>query len=293
MTTLHFAPHIEASRAVRSRACSWAGTSECARLESLIGATRAGGGGALVLRGVPGAGKSALLDFAAERAEGLTVLRAGGIPGEAEVAFAGVLEVLRPVLDRLAELPGPQRDGAGRGARPACRRSSATASSWARPRSALLLLASAERPVLACVDDVHWLDTPSLDALLFAGRRLAGAPVAMILAARDEPLPALDAARLEELPVEALDREATGLLASRLIGRRIRRGPGRGDLPQDPGAAARDHRAGAGSASSRRAWTRRSRSPASSSARTRAASRPRPSRSARCSCWRPPTTRAT
>ena len=86
---------------------------ECARLESLIGATRAGGGAALVLRGVPGAGKSALLDFAAERAEGLTVLRAGGIPGEAEVAFAGVLEVLRPVLDRLGELPGPQRDALG------------------------------------------------------------------------------------------------------------------------------------------------------------------------------------
>ena len=50
--------------------------------------------------------------------------------------------------------------------------------------------------MLVCVDDVHWLDTPSLDALLFAGRRLAGAPVAMILAARDEPVPALDAARL-------------------------------------------------------------------------------------------------
>jgi DNA-binding CsgD family transcriptional regulator len=83
----------------------------------------------------------------------------------------------------------------------------------------LLLLASAERPVLACVDDVHWLDAPSLDALVFAGRRLAGAPVGMVLAARDEPHAALDAARLEELPVPALDREATGLLASRLIGR--------------------------------------------------------------------------
>ena len=86
---------------------------ECARLESLIDATRAGGGGALVLRGVPGAGKSALLDFAVGRAEGLTVLRAGGIPGEAEVAFAGALEVLRPVLDRLDELPGPQRAALG------------------------------------------------------------------------------------------------------------------------------------------------------------------------------------
>jgi len=191
---------------------------ECARLESLIGATRAGGGAALVLRGVPGAGKSALLDFAVERAEGLTVLRAGGIPGEAEVAFAGALEVLRPVLDRLGELPGPQRAalGGALGLLPAVERDRFLVGA---ATLGLLLLASAEQPVLACVDDVHWLDAPSLDALLFAGRRLAGVPVAMILAARDEPVPALDAARLEELPVEVLDREATGLLASSLIGR--------------------------------------------------------------------------
>jgi DNA-binding CsgD family transcriptional regulator len=191
---------------------------ECARLESLIGATRAGGGSALVLRGVPGAGKSALLDFAVERAEGLTVLRGGGIPGEAEVAFAGALEVLRPVLDRLGELPGPQRAalGGALGLVPAVERDRFLVGA---ATLAVLVLASGERPVLACVDDVHWLDTPSLDALLFAGRRLAGAPVAMILAARDEPVPALDAARLEELPVEVLGREATGLLASRLIGR--------------------------------------------------------------------------
>jgi DNA-binding CsgD family transcriptional regulator len=192
---------------------------ECARLESLIGATRAGDGGALVLRGVPGAGKSALLDFAVERAEGLTVLRAGGIPGEAEVAFAGLLEVLHPVLDRIADLPGPQRDalGGALGLVPAVERDRFLVGA---ATLAVLVLASAERPVLACVDDVHWLDTPSLDALLFAARPLAGAPVAMILAARDEPVPALDTARLEELPVEVLDREATGLLASRLIGRK-------------------------------------------------------------------------
>jgi DNA-binding CsgD family transcriptional regulator len=191
---------------------------ECARLESLIGATRAGDGAALVLRGVPGAGKSALLDFAAERAEGLTVLRAGGIPSEAEVAFAGALEVLRPVLDRLAELPGPQRDalGGALGLVPAVERDRFLVGA---ATLAVFVLASAERPVLACVDDVHWLDAPSLDALLFAARRLAGAPVSMILAARDEPVPTLDAARLEELPVGVLGREATGLLAARLIGR--------------------------------------------------------------------------
>jgi len=190
---------------------------ECARLESLIGATRESGGTALVLRGVPGAGKSALLDFAAERAGGFKVLRGAGIPGEAEVAFAGALEVLRPVLDRLGELPGPQRAAlAGAlGLAPAMERDRFLVGAAVL---ALLLLVSAERPVLVCVDDVHWLDASSLDALVFAGRRLAGAPAAMILAVRGEPVHALDAAGLEELPVEPLDREATGLLASRLIG---------------------------------------------------------------------------
>ena len=190
---------------------------ECARLESLIGATREGGGAALSLRGVPGAGKSALLDFAAERAEGLMVLRAGGIPGEAEVAFAGALEVLRPVLDRVADLPGPQRAalGGALGLVAAVERDRFLVETAVL---GLILLASGERPVLVCVDDVQWMDAPSLDALVFAARRVAGAPVGMILAARDEPVPALDAARLEQLDVEVLDREATGLLASTMMG---------------------------------------------------------------------------
>ena len=191
---------------------------ERARLASLVESARAGDGAALVLRGVPGAGKSALLEFAAARARDVTVLHAGGIPGETEVAFAGVLEVLRPALDRLPGLPGPQRDAlAGAlGLAPGVERDRFLVGA---ATLGLLGLASDERPVLACVDDVQWLDTPSRDALLFAGRRLAGSRVAMILAARDEPLPALDAARLEELPVQALDREATSQLAARLSGR--------------------------------------------------------------------------
>jgi DNA-binding CsgD family transcriptional regulator len=191
---------------------------ECRRLQSLIDATRGGDGGAVLVRGVPGAGKSALLEFAAGRAEDLTVLRAAGIPGEAEVAFAGVLDLLRPALHLLPKLPRPQHDAlAGAvGLIPAVERDRFLVGA---ATLGVLLLASEERPVLACVDDVHWLDAPTLDALLFAGRRLADAPVGMVMAARDELHPVLDAARLEELPVPALDRAATGLLASRLIGR--------------------------------------------------------------------------
>ena len=116
--------------------------------------------------------------------------------------------MLRPLLHRLPELPCPQREvlAGALGLAPAL---SVTAFSRARQRWRSCSLAAAERPVLVCVDDAHWLDTPSLEALLFAGRRLAGAPVGMILAARDEPHLALDAARLEVVPVPALDREAT------------------------------------------------------------------------------------
>jgi DNA-binding CsgD family transcriptional regulator len=191
---------------------------ECARLESVIAATRAGAGEALLLRGVPGAGKTALLEFVAGRDDDLTVLRAAGVPGETEVAFAGLHEALRPVLPLVGDLPKPQRAAlsGALGLMPAVEGERFLVGA---ATLGLLLLASATRAVLVCVDDAQWLDGPSLDALLFTSRRLAGAPVGMVLTARDEPVPGLDAARLAEMPVGELDRVATGLLASELIGK--------------------------------------------------------------------------
>ena len=60
----------------------------------------------LVLRGQPGVGKSALLEDVAGRAEGMLILRAAGVEFEAEFAFAGLHQLLRPVLDRLERDPG-------------------------------------------------------------------------------------------------------------------------------------------------------------------------------------------
>jgi DNA-binding CsgD family transcriptional regulator len=193
---------------------------ELAQLQSLIGAARSGGGSTVLLQGVAGVGKTALLDHSAASAAGLEVLRATGIPGEAEVAFAGLLDVLRPVLHRLPELPSPQREllAGALGLAPAAERDRFLTGA---ATLALLLVAAADRPVLVCVDDAHWLDTPSLEALLFAGRRLTRAPVSMILAARDEPHAALDSARLDVLPVPALDREATSALVATLTGRSL------------------------------------------------------------------------
>jgi hypothetical protein len=82
---------------------------ELERIDTLLDAARDGISGALVVRGEPGIGNTALLDHAAERACGLRVLRGSGIESEAELPFAGLHLLLHSALDRLDVLPGPQR----------------------------------------------------------------------------------------------------------------------------------------------------------------------------------------
>ena len=88
--------------------------SECEALDRLIEAVRAGESRALVVRGEPGVGKTALLEYLVEQASGCRVARAAGVQSEMELAFAGLHQLLAPMLDRLERLPGPQRDGAAR-----------------------------------------------------------------------------------------------------------------------------------------------------------------------------------
>src|SRR5271155_1533631 len=78
-------------------------------LDQLVGAVRAGGSRVLVVRGEPGVGKSALLEYLAGRASGCRVVRAAGVESEMELAFAGLHQLLAPVLDHAEGLPGPQR----------------------------------------------------------------------------------------------------------------------------------------------------------------------------------------
>ena len=68
---------------------------ECAQVDCLLTAARAGTSGTLLIRGDPGIGKTALLRYAAERAGQMTVLTARGIEAEADVPFSGLLELLR------------------------------------------------------------------------------------------------------------------------------------------------------------------------------------------------------
>ncbi|WP_372408473.1 AAA family ATPase [Streptomyces luteireticuli] len=197
---------------------------EHAAVAALLARAWEGRGGALLVRGVAGIGKSELLAEAARRARTagseVRVLWATGTEAESVLPFAGLHLLLRPVLteDRLAALPGPQA-GALRGAF-----GLAEASPEDRFRIGLAVLTllsdlAAEQPLLCLVDDFQWLDPSSAEALLFTARRLGDEPVAVLLAARDDlpddarpsPAPGVPELRLGPLAPEA----AAELLADR------------------------------------------------------------------------------
>src|SRR5262249_31677014 len=151
--------------------------------EGLVEAARDGTGGALVLRGGPGIGKTALLDWAAGL-PGARVLRGGGVEFEAQLPFAGLSQLLRPILDRLDGLPAPHR-AALAGAFGLARGEASDRLLIGFAVLSLLAEAAEDGPVLCLVDDAHWLDPVSADALLFAARRVSGEGIALVFAARD------------------------------------------------------------------------------------------------------------
>ncbi len=196
---------------------------ELALLERLLEDARNSTGQAVVLRGAAGIGKSALLEATQRRAEGMTVLRAQGVEAEVELAFAGLHQLLRGVLEHLPRLPEPQQRELGAALGLA---SGGAVNRFLISAAVLSLLAEAaeERPLLCLVDDVHWLDRASAEALLFAARRLRAEPVAMVFAARDTGEPAFPAAGLVEHRVRGLDPAAAASVLA---------GPSAGAVPLD------------------------------------------------------------
>jgi DNA-binding NarL/FixJ family response regulator len=170
-------------------------------------------GGALVVRGEPGIGKSALLATVRARASqnGTQLLAATGVQSETHLPFAGLHQLLRPMLHIAEQIP-PQQRGA---LRAAFGESDDTA-----PELYLIALATLElvsetaqsSPLLLIVDDAQWLDQPSCAALAFVARRLEAEPAAMLISLRDgRDHPFVDAG-LPELRIEGLDDEAAGEL---------------------------------------------------------------------------------
>ncbi len=182
---------------------------ESARIASLLEAARTGAGGTLVLSGEPGIGKTSLLRWAESSAPGLRVLAARGLESETELAFAGLGDLLRPILSRLEQIP-PRQAAALAGALAVGPPAPGDRFAVAAATLSLLSTASEEEPLLLLVDDAHWLDGPSLQALLFAARRIHGQRIALVLAVR----PGFTAEALEVLAVDGLERQpALDLLA--------------------------------------------------------------------------------
>jgi hypothetical protein len=188
---------------------------ECGVLDGLVEAVCAGASRVLVVHGEPGVGKTALLEYLADRAAGYRVLRVSGVQWEMELAFAGLHQLCVPLLDRLEVLPGPQRE--------ALRTAFGMSEGPAPDRFlvglavlGLLAEAAAERPMVCLVDDAQWLDRASAQVLAFVARRLGAESVGLVFSARvaDGEL-----AELPELEVKGLpERDARALLDAALTG---------------------------------------------------------------------------
>ena len=172
----------------------------------------------LVVRGEAGVGKTALLEYVAERASSCRIVRIAGVESEMELAFAGLHQLCAPILDGLDGLPGPQRDalrvafGLHGGDTP---------DRFLVALAVLSLLADvAERQPLVClVDDAQWLDRASAQTLAFVARRLQAERIAIVFAVR-EPHEVKEVTGLPELVVGGLaDPDARWLLASAIPGR--------------------------------------------------------------------------
>src|SRR5271156_1191810 len=168
----------------------------------------------LLVTGEAGMGKTVLLADTAGRARsaGIRVLSVTGRESESRLAFAGLHQLLRPVLSGAVRLPGRQAQalsGAlGLAADPGAPDPLLTGV------AVLTLLSdlSERSPVLVVADDAHWLDRSSLAALAFAGSRLDAERVVLLVGARGQaPPPGFDRG-FSELHLEPLSANDAGRL---------------------------------------------------------------------------------
>jgi DNA-binding CsgD family transcriptional regulator len=203
---------------------------ETARVRDLLEPRH--GGGALVLVGEPGIGKSALLRaaVAAAEAQGRLVLAAAGVQSESCLPFGTLQQLLYPVLRREIALPREQRAvleealGFTAGAAPDVHRT-------ALATLDLLSELAADAPILVVVEDAHWADPATATVLAFVARRLAAEPVVLLTAMRPSPgspLNGLPALTVEPLSTEDAARllDASGLHDERCRDRVLREAAG-------------------------------------------------------------------
>ena len=186
------------------------------------------GGGAVVVRGEAGIGKSALVAEVGRcaAARGMRILAVQGVQSEAHLPFAGLHQLLQPLLAQLDVLPSPQR---------AALEAAFGLTDTAAPDLFLIALATLDllveaaqpAPLLLIVEDAHWLDRPSCDALAFVAHRVHLDPVVVILVIREGIDNPFEKCGLPELLIGPLDDASAGALLDA-------RTPGLGPAVRDP-----------------------------------------------------------
>jgi DNA-binding CsgD family transcriptional regulator len=190
---------------------------EMAAIDQLLADARQGRSAAVVIRGEAGVGKSALLDYAVQEASGFTVLRGVGVEGEADLAYAALHQILRPVFDRISRLPEPQA-AALQGAFALTDETVDERFRVSLGVLGLLSEAAEDGPVLCIVDDAQWLDQASADGLLFAARRLQAESVVLLFGARDVSDRPFEARGIDELRLPGLTMSDARQLVNAQLG---------------------------------------------------------------------------
>ena len=191
---------------------------ECSAIDGLLGGARQGSSGVLVLRGPAGIGKTSLLDAAVAGAKDFASSWVAGVESEIALGFAAVHQLVQPFLDRINDLPEPQRHAL---------ESVFGLAPHGPPDPLLVFLAvltlldsaATQQPLFLVIDDAHWLDEESARVLAFVARRLHADPIVMLFALRDpeararnsfDVLPQLEIHGLGEADSRALLEDAAG-----------------------------------------------------------------------------------
>jgi len=214
-TSVHSAGSVRAAGAAgahaeRSSSLELIGReTECERLGRLLSAARDEQGASLLLTGEPGIGKSALCAWTVREARDMRILAARGVEAEADLPFAGLTELCAGQLERLDALPVSQA-AALKGALALHTAPRGHRLAIGAALLSLLSLLAEQAAVFVVIDDVQWIDTASIEAIVFAARRLRGERIAALLAGRvGTPL---DAAALDRLTLTGLSVNASRAL---------------------------------------------------------------------------------
>ncbi|MEV2273539.1 helix-turn-helix transcriptional regulator [Nonomuraea africana] len=184
----------------------WGRIEERATLKNMLAAAAEGKSSAVIIRGQPGIGKTALLDYAADAAIGMRILRCVAVESEVQLPYAALHLLLRPLLGDADRLPDRLRSAllAAFGLGPA-----SSGDPFLVGLAVLTLLSEAaeESPLLCLVDDAQWLDQASAEALLFAARRLDSEGIVVLFAQREDGQRGPDRG-IPWMRLGGLDREA-------------------------------------------------------------------------------------